>query len=304
MAEKNNIISDSSIYSEQECDLVDDLLVLYSEGMLHESTAKLVESHLKTCPKCSKRLKEIQQPVSVPHSDQKLLQSASKDLKKRQRTVFGMILCGCLAILMGFLSFGLSRTYLSWPNDQISIEEQGELIRVTAKNGINLSMTETESPDSQTEYNVEAWTTPLSSMTDTASESIVFAPKTSRLYFVRNNGEPDVLLNGSETDSRISLPRIGHKVLIWAAGFFGILLLALSIVHQIPKSTRLILQFTGAACLLAVLACFFVLGPGLESWNLVSDLLRIAFLFSAFCFAGGFVYLLIRRKKKLAEKHA
>ena len=44
-----------------ECDIVKDLLFSYNDGVLSETSKKLVEEHLKTCESCSNVLKEIKQ---------------------------------------------------------------------------------------------------------------------------------------------------------------------------------------------------------------------------------------------------
>ena len=44
-----------------ECDIVQDLLFSYNDGVLSETSTKLVEEHLKKCDKCKKNLEEIKQ---------------------------------------------------------------------------------------------------------------------------------------------------------------------------------------------------------------------------------------------------
>lgn len=44
-----------------ECDIVQDLLFSYNDGILSETSKELVEEHLKKCDKCKKNLEEIKQ---------------------------------------------------------------------------------------------------------------------------------------------------------------------------------------------------------------------------------------------------
>ncbi len=44
-----------------ECDIVQDLLFSYNDGVLSETSTELVEEHLKKCDKCKKNLEEIKQ---------------------------------------------------------------------------------------------------------------------------------------------------------------------------------------------------------------------------------------------------
>ena len=42
-----------------ECDIVEDLLFSYNDGVLSNSSKELVDEHLKKCEKCKKKLEEI-----------------------------------------------------------------------------------------------------------------------------------------------------------------------------------------------------------------------------------------------------
>ena len=44
-----------------ECEIVQDLLFSYNDGVLSETSTELVEEHLKKCDKCKKNLEEIKQ---------------------------------------------------------------------------------------------------------------------------------------------------------------------------------------------------------------------------------------------------
>ena len=44
---------------ENECEIVQDLLLSYNDNVLNESSKKLVEEHLKTCKTCQEKLQEI-----------------------------------------------------------------------------------------------------------------------------------------------------------------------------------------------------------------------------------------------------
>lgn len=44
------------------CDVINDLLPLYAENMISESSKELVEEHISTCPSCQLKLRQIQEP--------------------------------------------------------------------------------------------------------------------------------------------------------------------------------------------------------------------------------------------------
>lgn len=83
------------------CELTQDLLPLYAEGMLKEGNRKLVQEHLDTCESCRGLLGDIERPaVHVePHSD------GLKGFRKRMRrhnftvatvTAFAVVLAALL----------------------------------------------------------------------------------------------------------------------------------------------------------------------------------------------------------------
>lgn len=51
------------------CDIYEDLLLLYEDGLCSEDTKKLVEEHLAECERCSSYLKKIQLPEEMTQED-------------------------------------------------------------------------------------------------------------------------------------------------------------------------------------------------------------------------------------------
>ena len=79
-----------------ECDIIKDLLPLYAERMLSESSVSLVEEHLGSCPACADTLKELkaETPELVPAESDPAASAASiKRIKKKvaRRVIFGVI---------------------------------------------------------------------------------------------------------------------------------------------------------------------------------------------------------------------
>ena len=64
-----------------ECDIVKDLIFSYNDGILSETSKKLVENHLKSCENCSNVLKDIQQE-SHNKSEEKEI-DAFKGIRKK-----------------------------------------------------------------------------------------------------------------------------------------------------------------------------------------------------------------------------
>ena len=54
-----------------ECEIVQDLLLGYIDGVLNKESKKLVEKHLSECKNCQKRLEEIKQSYENQLNEQK-----------------------------------------------------------------------------------------------------------------------------------------------------------------------------------------------------------------------------------------
>ena len=75
-----------------ECDIVQDLLFSYNDGVLSETSTELVEEHLKKCEKCKKVLEEIRKENDEKSQIKEVdfFKSIKKNINKKQgnRLVF------------------------------------------------------------------------------------------------------------------------------------------------------------------------------------------------------------------------
>lgn len=82
----------------KECEIVQDLLIGYSDGTLNKDSKKLVEKHLKECNFCTKRLKEIQEDTKES------LEFTNKDIdylkKFRRKSNIKALLIALLVIFL------------------------------------------------------------------------------------------------------------------------------------------------------------------------------------------------------------
>ena len=54
----------------QDCDIIQDLLPLYIDSCCHPGSRELVEEHLKTCPACQKVYGEMTGDIPAPEAPQ------------------------------------------------------------------------------------------------------------------------------------------------------------------------------------------------------------------------------------------
>ena len=51
--------------SKRECEIIQDLLVSYADGVSNPETKKIVEKHLSECEECKEELKHIQEDIKA-----------------------------------------------------------------------------------------------------------------------------------------------------------------------------------------------------------------------------------------------
>lgn len=102
----------------QDCDIIQDLLPLYIDSCCHPGSRELVEEHLKTCPACQKVYGEMTgdipapeapqpEPAPDPTPEEKKEKSFRKGMKKiRRRWITSLIV---MVILVPFVLLGINQ---------------------------------------------------------------------------------------------------------------------------------------------------------------------------------------------------
>ncbi|MCI2055626.1 MAG: zf-HC2 domain-containing protein [Oscillibacter sp.] len=90
-----------------KCEIVQDLLPLYHDGVCSGESRKEVEEHLKTCPSCRKILSEIgtplPQPPELPNAGAKIVRDIAREWRKSKHkawlrgALIGLVICAALA---------------------------------------------------------------------------------------------------------------------------------------------------------------------------------------------------------------
>ncbi len=89
-----------------KCNLVTDLLPLYTENLLSEDSKQFVERHLARCAECSEKLRLLKMPAapslqteSAPDEEREVLKKTRKKLKKHTAVVAASV---CLSAIVAF----------------------------------------------------------------------------------------------------------------------------------------------------------------------------------------------------------
>lgn len=82
-----------------ECEIVQDLLLGYIDGVLNKESKKLVEKHLKECKNCQKRLEEIKKDMKEDENNQKKEIDYLKKIRRKSRIKSILIAIGIVALV-------------------------------------------------------------------------------------------------------------------------------------------------------------------------------------------------------------
>ena len=92
------------------CEIIQDLLPLYCDGVCSEESKKAILSHIQTCETCREELRVMDLPVDVPENREELeaAGAASRAWKKQKRKAFrtGIILTAVLVVIAAAVFFG------------------------------------------------------------------------------------------------------------------------------------------------------------------------------------------------------
>ena len=146
-----------------ECEIVQDLLIGYVDGVLNNESKKLVENHLKDCVECQEKLKSIQEDISSGEkNEQKEIDYLKKiRIKSRIKSIFlaiGIILV--ILIIVYLYKFMIVNSIFNKADESLQtsnfykekrelIEYEGEVMitKYYYKDGKSKTVTETYSDE-------------------------------------------------------------------------------------------------------------------------------------------------------------
>lgn len=95
------------------CEVVQDLLALYHDGVCSKDSAQIVKEHLNECEKCRKMLADMDNDMIPDTEEAKPLLSVQISWNKEKRKVFfrGLAIALCLCLLFGIGRHVLTKWY-------------------------------------------------------------------------------------------------------------------------------------------------------------------------------------------------
>lgn len=211
------------------CDVIQDLLPLYYDGICSESTKQLVEEHLADCADCRSALEQLQSSLSLTVQEMELHTLEGKGLQNIKKVwshtrwiafIKGLMVAalGCGILIAGY--FGLFRWNIQpVPSDDINISDvrirsNGEIaFRFQIRGGYGPAYRKVTVKDDGSYYMTPAHPIILSNMDKRSSPvggQIYVNPKSLRSYYKNHGKDVEItsIYYGSPND----------PILIWKKG--------------------------------------------------------------------------------------
>lgn len=90
--------------NKKECEIVQDLLVSYADGILNPESKKLVEEHIKDCENCQLELKHVQDDSKAKENKEQIELDYLKKIRIRAK-IKSILLASAILLLIVFIIF-------------------------------------------------------------------------------------------------------------------------------------------------------------------------------------------------------
>ncbi len=274
-----------------ECDIVRDLLPLYSEGMLSEGSREYVDAHLKQCSGCAAEISAETHEISKSEPSPLPLGALHRTWRiKRLLVVILGLLLAALAFVCSYSALN-SPQFFPYSKSLLDTEVVGDDLVISFAPGVtDFDIYESPGPDSETDiYSIEAWTSRWQKRNSPSGrwQTTLEGGSDAIVFYVQNNGGEDICIHGAEKFSdggRLTLPalRLGYYTIISALLFA--LLCALRIIFRRKRISGAL--EIAALCPLAYLISPLLLGIGTVSYSFMRD-------FALILSVSGLVFLFL-----------
>ena len=221
------------------CNVIEDLLPLYAEGLTSDDTNFLIKEHIKTCTDCKKRLEVIQNPKEIPiDTNIEPFKKVEKKLFHKRVQIIALTIALVLIIVITAMAYLTSPEYLPYSSDIISVTEykDGKVILTfdDSVTGYDINRYIAKNNEGYA-YHITTWNTIWSQyIFKNNTQSIILNPdgeNVAAVYYYSTDGSEDILIHGMDLlqgGGVVTLPRLvlAYYLLlaILLAIAFGILL--------------------------------------------------------------------------------
>ena len=299
----------------QECHIVKDLLPLYIEEMVSDSTAEWMKAHIASCPDCRRELENSKKQLYLPEQIESmpLKQLKKKLFAKKALTIFFTAALVLVFIVSGF-AYLTAPQYFSYAGNLLTVtkdEIAGSISIQFRQDVTGYTYHTVVDSDTGTElYYISAWSTAWERYFISRGQQNMVLPlddadKKMSVFYAQNNGEKDVLLYGEPlpaNSSTTSLPRL-------ALGYYFMLvalaLILFAIVYYIfrhrDNRIRFWIEKGLLLCLSYLMGHLCIKGFTMKTYSLQRDLSLILFV-AAIIFCALMLGVTLYRNKQDRKK--
>lgn len=210
------------------CDVIQDLLPLYVENLASEDSRKMVEEHIRECPKCKKQLEKMTSGINIAiDTDIGPLRKIEFALQRKKILTIIFAVLATFVILTVAFAYVLSPRYFNYEDDLVTVSENSiGQVTVTFREdvvGYNINGYYDEEYAGHV-YHLTAWDTTwdqwfgeneqISRVLNMEGEKVV------AVYYYGPNEFPDVHIYGTDlvpNGGVTTLPRFALNYYFWAA---------------------------------------------------------------------------------------
>lgn len=293
------------------CNIIRDILSLYTENMISDDTRAFVDEHIAECAECREELKQMQTPTKfIADTNAAPLKNLKKKLliKKVQTIILTAALA--LAIVLSAVSVLTAPQYFLYSDNLVSISENTNGDVTIAFDDAVSGYTCLKDIDTATGievYRISAWKTmwDLHFTQRSAQNMIISSEKPIAVYFVQNTDAEDVFIYGTNpnpTGKTQTLPRLILGQYFTLALFAALALGVIMFFYRKKETAKVWIERVFYLPFSYVLAHIFTKGITMQSYSTQRDfslIVLVAILIYCVLLFGVSLY---RQKKDDREK--
>lgn len=196
------------------CDVIRDLLPLYTEGIASEASAALVEAHLETCAVCRKKYESMKTKSAMPPDSSLPLKKVRKEIRKKKNTAVLLAAMAVLVVLITAFAYLSAPEYFPYSENLLQVTEldDGRVLVSFHEEVTGYHMTPYSDEDGLAQVEIMAWRTTLDQWLNKGPQTARIAADVDTIWYC-TPGEENRIIAGRvpdwyENGGVITLPRL------------------------------------------------------------------------------------------------
>lgn len=270
------------------CGVIEDLLPLEHDGLASPESVELIQTHLKTCPACSRRRQQMKRdcPLSAPEAVP--LRHIRQELRRRRACTAGLAAFAVCLILLTLFSRLTAPIFVPYADEPVTVTEDasGNVYAGFSRDVTHYRTRIFTAENGLSYMKLEAWSTPLDWLAHQGGETVLLFSSTqaiSALYYCDNTkgGTMTSLWGTPLPGGGTSLPRLVLSYyLLLALGAAGLTGLAWLLLRG--ARAKRICGYLFLAPVSYLVGHLLARGCSTLSYDVLRDLLLILLLAASF----------------------